>query len=197
VKLSSLLLCFCFGFLTILPPLSCTAEPVPAPVSAAVSLPIAAGSAAAVSTIAQAAPAPLDSSQAPAPSFFQQLVDTIKTFGGLETLAKISAILLLVVASMKVSFLNSLIWSKLGAYQSLVAPALGLIAGVVSAFVGHSGLSLASALGLIIAYLGSGVGAVGLHELLDDVKAIPGIGPTYVAIIEAIESALGGPKASA
>lgn len=190
MKLLSLL--FVFVMALTLPHPSHAAEPAQVSVpSQTVTAP--SGSAAAVTVEAPTQAAEL--AQAPEQGFFEQFIETVKKYGSLDLMGKISAIILLIVASMKVSFLNNLLWSKLGDWKSAVAPALGLIAGVLSAFVGHKDLSFAAALGIIVTYFGSGVGALGLHELLDDIKAIKGIGPVYVAIIEAVQSALGGPKA--
>jgi hypothetical protein len=146
------------------------------------------------STTTTLAPAPAAAVAAPEKAslslddFLAQVLAAVQKFGGLSVLLKVSAVILLLVASMKVSFLNQLIWSKLGAFQSAVAPLLGIIAGLFGLFGGGAPVTLAS----VFAYFLSGVGAVGLHEFLDDVKAIPGIGAGYIAVINAIESILGG-----
>jgi len=123
--------------------------------------------------------------QTPAPAnpdldFFSQVSQAVSQFGGMSWMLKIASICLLIVASMKVSFLAPL-WEKLGALQTWVAPVLGLIAGVLSL---GTGLSFPSA----IAYIFAGAGAVLLHQLLDSVKAIPGLGAIYVSIISFIEA---------
>jgi hypothetical protein len=123
--------------------------------------------------------------------FFAQALDTIQHFGGLPWMGKVSAAILLLVASMKVSFLNQLLWSKLGSLQAWLAPLLGLLAGILGLGSGGAAVTGAS----IFAYVVAGGGAVILHELLDSVKAIPGIGQIYVSIIGVIESLLGAPKA--
>jgi len=123
--------------------------------------------------------------------FLTQVLAAIQSFGGLSTMLKISAVIMLIVASMKVSYLNTLIWSKLGAAQVYFAPVLGLIAGCLG--LGTPGVAVTGA--TIFAYVSAGGGAVFLHEILDSVKAIPGIGAVYVTVINLIESALGGPAA--
>lgn len=170
-KIAYALVSLAFFFGLAVPVLAQNASPTTAPAAA---------------VAAPAAPA------APA-DFLTQVLATIQNFGGLSTLMKVSAVILLLIASVKVSFLNQLIWSKLGIYQSLVAPVLGLIAGLVGLFGGGSPITIAS----VLAYLGAGVGAMGLHEVLDGIKAVPGIGPTWVSIISAIENALGGPSSKA
>src|SRR5258708_6052400 len=127
---------------------------------------------------------PQDSSVVAPQDFFAHVLQAVQDMGGLATLGKISAVILLLVASMKVTFLKNLIWSKLGSWQALVAPALGLIAGILG--LGNHGAAITFA--SVMAYFASGVGAVGLHELLDVVKAIPGLGPIWVTVISIIES---------
>jgi hypothetical protein len=124
--------------------------------------------------------------------FLTQVLEAIKNFGGVSTMLKISSIILLIVSSMKVSFLNDLIWSKLGSFKVYAAPVLGLIAGLLG--LGNAGsVTLAS----VLAYVAAGGGAVFLHEILDTVKLIPGIGPQYVKLIEVVELLLGGSKPQA
>lgn len=124
-------------------------------------------------------------------NFLGQVIDFAKSFGGLSSFAKLSGFLLLLVASMKVSFLNDLIWSKLGALQTWLAPLIALGTGIFQ-MVSAGNFSLAG----LMAYLAAGVGAVALHELLDTVKAVPGVGSFWVALINVIENALGGPAAA-
>jgi hypothetical protein len=119
--------------------------------------------------------------------FFTQVFDTIHAFGGFPWVMKISSVILLVIASMKVSFLNRMFWAHLGALQAWLAPILGLIAGVLS-LAASGGITFTK----IFAYLSAGAGAIILHELLDTVKAIPGLGSVYVGIIDAFEHLLGG-----
>jgi hypothetical protein len=121
--------------------------------------------------------------------FFAEVLSSIQGFGGLSTLLKISAVITLIVASMKVTFLNSLIWKHLGAAQVYVAPALGLIGGLLAIGTGGAPVNAAS----VFAYISAGAGAVFLHEILDSIKAIPGLGSFYVAIINMVSNALGGP----
>jgi hypothetical protein len=107
---------------------------------------------------------------------------------GLSSWALYAAIITLVIASMKVSFLDDLIWNRLGNFQIWFAPFLGLVGGLI--VMKANGVPLT--LGAVLAYVSAGAGAVFLHELLDLVKLIPGLGPVYVSIITVIESALGG-----
>lgn len=121
--------------------------------------------------------------------FFTQVLNAIKSFGGLPWMGKVSSLVLILVSSMKVSFLKPM-WDKLGAAKAWAGPVLGLIGGILS--LGMDGnITLAG----VLAYVSSGAGALILHELLDTVKAIPGLGSMYVAVIDYIKSKLGAPAA--
>lgn len=124
----------------------------------------------------------------PISDFLTQAIAAFASFGGLGWAAKVAAVLTLVIASMKVSILNQWVWSKLGALQPWLAPLLGALYGVFSLASGGT-LTLAG----VLAYFAAGAGAVVLHELLDSLKSLSGLGATWVAIIDAIEAALGGP----
>ena len=108
-----------------------------------------------------------------------------QSLGGASWSLKIASIVMLLVGSMKVSFLNDLVWAKFGALKAWAAPTLGLCLGILL-LSANGQLTLASAL----AYMASGAGALALHELLDGIKAIPGLGPIYISIINAIEGSL-------
>lgn len=116
--------------------------------------------------------------------FLAQVFAAIQSFGGLPSVMKISIIVTLCISSMKVTFLNQMIWSKLGSAQAFVAPVLGLVAGILGIGAGHVALTLP----VIFAYLAAGSGALALHELLDAIKGIPGIGSVFVSLINLIES---------
>ena len=119
---------------------------------------------------------------------FGQLLDDIVTaaqgFGGLSWALKIAVVIMCLIGLMKVSFLSSL-WAKLGAFQAWLAPILGLALGICL-LAANGTITLAG----VMAYVGAGGGAVFIRELLEGVKAIPGLGPMYVTILNLIESAL-------
>jgi hypothetical protein len=131
-------------------------------------------------------PAPVDTVE----EFFSQVITLIKQFGGLPWVLKIAGIAAVLLSTLKVSAIREITWDKLGSAKAWAAPVLGLIFGVLS--LGTS-LTWASAL----AYISAGAGAIILHELLDSVKAIPGIGSVWLSIIGVIQSLLGGKKTDA
>jgi hypothetical protein len=118
---------------------------------------------------------------------FTDVMAAFQGFGGLAWSMKIAVIVMIVIGLMKISSLSGL-WAKLGSAQAWLAPGLGLLLGVLT--LGASGTLSWSG---IFAYMGSGAGAIALHELLDAVKAIPGLGTAYVSIINFIEGVLPGP----
>jgi hypothetical protein len=87
---------------------------------------------------------------------------------------------------MKVSFLRGLIWDRLGAAKAWVAPVLALIGGIMNLET--------ITLPAILAYMGAGAGAIILHQLLDLVKAMPGISSFWIMVINMIASVTGGQK---
>lgn len=103
-------------------------------------------------------------------------------------LGKITGGVILIVSSWKVSFLKPL-WDKLGEKQEWVAPVLGLLGGVAALFVnGEFDLSL------LLTSIAGGALAPYVHDLLDYLKAIPGIGKVWLTIIDIIKMVLLAPK---
>lgn len=124
--------------------------------------------------------------------FFASVLAAIQSLGGLPWIGKIALIITLLVSSMKVTVLDDLVWNRLGKFQAWLAPILGLVAGILTLGAGGQ-ISLAG----IFAYISAGAGALLLHELLDTVKAIPGLGPLWISLIGVVEGALGGNPVSA
>jgi len=123
-------------------------------------------------------------------TFLKQIMDTILQFGGLSFLLKVSSIVTLIVSATKVTFLQKY-WEKLGGFQVLVAPILGLVSGVLI-LASQGTLTWAG----VASYVFAGAGAVVLHELLDAIKTLPGIGAVFIAIIDFISGKLGGQPTS-
>lgn len=120
-------------------------------------------------------------------TFLGSIFSFVMTHGGLGMPVEIMCICLLLIASMKVTVLDKLIWNHLGAAQPLLPPLLGLVVGLIMVKL-NGPISIAA----IIAFLGSGAGAIAVHELLDSIKAFPGLGPVYVSVISTVEGYLGG-----
>lgn len=141
-----------------------------------------------------AIPALADAGAALSPQdFAAQVMQSVQGFGGLPWVAKIAVIVTLIIASMKVSVLDDMVWNRLGKFQAWFAPILGLLGGILSLTLNGGQITLPRA----FAYMSAGAGAVILHELLDTVKALPGIGAIWVQLIGVVEGALGGNPQSA
>lgn len=123
-------------------------------------------------------------------AFIQQVLDAFKALGGLPWSMKVATICLLVVASMKVSFLRTLLWDKLGAFKAILAPALGLLGGLLAYLSSGAPITLPG----LVAYFIAGAGALALHELLDALKALPGISIVANTVISWLMALLGAPK---
>lgn len=122
----------------------------------------------------------------PIDQFLNLVLEAVKNFGGIPWTLKIASILTLVLSTMKVSFMRPL-WDKLGWGKMLAAPILALAVGLLS-------LQQFSFAGLV-AYLFAGVGAIVLHQMLDGVKGIPGVGGVFLSIIEFVQKMLKAPRA--
>ena len=127
--------------------------------------------------------------EVPPVDFLNQILELIQDFGGLSWLAKIAAVLAIIISSMKVSFLK-VYWDKLGEAKVWAAPILSVAFGIIS--LGVSDGSEITWAG-VFAYMTAGAGAIFLHEILDSVKAIPGIGSIWVSIIDFIKIVLRAP----
>jgi hypothetical protein len=169
--------------LSALPAVSAFAsEPVSPPAAAASETPqMSAAPAAGVPSAEVAQP----SQEISEKDFLVQVVEAIKKMGGLDTWGKIVLAIGLLIGSMKVTTIRERFWSKLGKQKVWVAPVLGFVAAILDV-AGTGTFSWAS----LAIYMTAGAGAIALHELLDAVKAWPGIGKLYVTIIELIQAAL-------
>ena len=121
-------------------------------------------------------------------SVFQQVADLIAQWGGFSWYLKIAGVITVILSAVKTSFLKPY-WDKLGDFKAYAGPILGLAAGILSLGISDEPISWAG----IAAYIGAGAGAVFLHEILDTLKAIPGIGSMWVSIIDLIKVLLKAP----
>jgi hypothetical protein len=120
-------------------------------------------------------------------ALFSQLYAFITGFATMSTAAKISGIVLLIIAIMKSSFLAP-VWAKLGNLQVLVAPVLAIAVSMV-AIQPFTWATFSQS-------LISGTVAIGVHQLLDGIKTIPGLGSIYISVINFFESILQAPAAT-
>jgi hypothetical protein len=126
--------------------------------------------------------------EVPLSVFLMQVIEGIKSMGGLDAMGVVALVLNLLISSMRVSVLAKYTWDKLNdSVKPLLAPVLGLLLGL---FVMGKDLSLGAA----AAYLFAGAGAAYLHTFIDGLKKLPGLGKWLVALIDLIEAALPGNK---
>jgi hypothetical protein len=131
-----------------------------------------------------AAPSP----EIPVDDFLAELFRVIEGMGGAPGMVKISAIITLLLSSMKVSVLNKVVWQKLGPAKAWAAPSMGLAAGIAGLVASGAPLTLP----VLVAYFSAGSGAIVLHQLMDSLKQVPGIGGAYLRVIESASKWLGG-----
>jgi hypothetical protein len=115
--------------------------------------------------------------------FLMQVLEFVKSSGGLSMQMKIASIITILISLTKLSILRPL-WDKLGNGKVLVAPVLGIISGIVM-------LPSVSVAG-VCAFLLAGVGSIALHEILDVFKVTPQIKGTIDFILGMISKLLGG-----
>jgi hypothetical protein len=120
--------------------------------------------------------------------FLAQILDTVVSFGGLPWTLKVAAIITLLIGSLKVSAARPL-WDRLGAFKAFASPVLALALGIITLGAGPESVTLKG----VSAYLFAGAGAIILHELLDAVKSLPGVGAAYVGAINLIQGFLRKP----
>lgn len=116
--------------------------------------------------------------------FLAEVFSSVQGFGGLPWGAKIIVLITLIISSMKVSILRQYVWDRLGPAKVLIAPTLGLVAGLMS--LEHKTLPN------LVAYIMAGAGAILLHQLLDAFKELPMIGPKYLWLIDGAKKLLRG-----
>lgn len=115
--------------------------------------------------------------------FFQKVFEYIAQFGGLTWAGKVAGGIFLLIGAFKVSFLSKA-FDFLKEYKPLVPIALALIAGIVSLAIDPSQKITWAG---VTAYILAGGGAILLNQLLDMVKALPGVGKVVVAVIDFLQ----------
>lgn len=119
----------------------------------------------------------------------------IARFAAADSLTKVLLGILCILALVKTSFLRSVVgWDKMSQNAKVFVPlGMALVAGIIDLKVSTGHLVLRD----VLAYVtGAGGGAILVHQLLDGVKALPGIGSVWVVLIEILGKALGQPAAS-
>lgn len=121
-------------------------------------------------------------------SVLGQLFSTIGNLKGLKWQLALAGFVTVAVSALKVSAWRPL-WDKLGWFKAFLAPILSLAVVYLTAWASGN-------LGGSTAWLAltTGVGSVALHELLDAVKGIPGVGKVPLMLTDLVAMLLGGTK---
>lgn len=125
--------------------------------------------------------------------FLAQVLALVKSWGGLESSLKISAVVTLIISSIKVSYFKKF-WDSLKikmdgkevSLQIFIVPILSIVIGLCS----QGKVTWAA----FVAYAVMGAGAVYLHEIMDQVKKLPLVSPIAKVIVDVISFILGGKK---
>lgn len=107
---------------------------------------------------------------------------TIASFGGLPWVLEIAVFIFLIIAFAKLTRLKHP-WDELHHLKALVPLAFALLIGILN-------LQTYTVAG-IAAYLLTGAGAMIVHDMLEIVKGVPGLGPSYINTIEYLSRKLG------
>lgn len=125
--------------------------------------------------------------------FVQLAIAQSEQFGSFPWATKIASLMLLLIASFKVSRggwvpILSKLWPQEDGKKPIVVLMASLVLGVLM-----TGASGQITMARVLTYIGAGAGSILLHEIIDKLKLIPGLGPVYVSTIKLIESLLGKP----
>ncbi len=122
-------------------------------------------------------------------SFISSLVAWVTNlWSDAPTLGKVTSGIVLLISTMKVSFLKPL-WDKLKEKQEWLAPVLGLVGAIATLFINGE-----FSFELLLTGLAGGALAPYVHDLLDYLKAIPGLGKVWLTVIEIFKKVLFAPK---
>ena len=134
-----------------------------------------------VSLFAQVVP----TEELPVDKLFEMLLGLVTSWKTMGTPVKITAIIFLLIATMKNSFARKYVWDKLGWAKILVAPVLSMIAFAVTI----SPFNLKT----VVLALVFGAGASYLANVVKAIREIPGLGTVWVQVMDWIGNLLGKP----
>lgn len=113
-------------------------------------------------------------------AFANEILSAVSGWKGMPVQFVMAGIVALLVSSLKVDLIRAYFWDKLGAAKVFVAPSLSLIGAliVVKPFTWATAWIA----------LSTGAGAIALYEILNAVKALPGLAPLASKIVELLMS---------
>lgn len=119
--------------------------------------------------------------------FIDQVYAALQNFGTLSVLLKASVILTLLISAWKVSVFQPF-WNFFGNFKAFVPPTFMVGVVVVQSLI-SSGKVNWNTVGVAIVV---GLTSAGFHDILCDLKSLPGVGPLFIKVIDLIEAFLGG-----
>lgn len=121
--------------------------------------------------------------------FLIQILQFVQSMGGAKWFVIAAGVISLLQSSMNLTALNSF-WTKFGKWGG---PILGLIGGILAPLASGT----ATTLGGVMSYILAGGVAIYIQDILNLVKAIPGVGAIVIAIINYVETLPFGAKPKA
>jgi hypothetical protein len=109
-------------------------------------------------------------------AFISEILSTVGGWKGMPVQFILSGVLALVVSSLKVDFIRSLLWDRLGAAKVLLAPVLSLLGAlvVVQPFTWET----------VWVALSTGAGAIALYEIVNGLKTLPFVSPLVSKVLD-------------
>jgi len=111
-------------------------------------------------------------------AFISEILSTVGGWKGMPVQFILSGVLALVVSSLKVDFIRSLLWDKLGEAKVLLAPVLALLGALVAV----QPFTWAT----VWVALSTGAGAIALYEIVNAVKKLPFISPAVSKVLDIV-----------
>jgi hypothetical protein len=116
-----------------------------------------------------------------------QLLDFLKGFGSMDNPHKVAGAIMLLISIWKSSLVRPM-WDKLGGFQVLVAPVLGIALAMAQL---PGGFSWAN----IVAGSTTGLLAIAMHEMMTAIENLPMVGAKYKSMVAWVDSLLFRPAA--
>lgn len=123
--------------------------------------------------------------EVPVSTIISQLMKVATDWKAFGWQAGLIALITLLLSTLKNSFLRTYLWDKLGPCKVFAAPILSMLA----IFIGMGEFSWAGALVGIT----TGGGAIALHQMLDGVKKMPGVGSVALSMADLLGKLLKAP----
>lgn len=115
-------------------------------------------------------------------AFIMEVLQAVSGWKDMPIQFVLSGVVALLVSSLKVDFLRTYLWDKLGSFKVFLAPALSLL-GALLAVQPFTWATFWAA-------LTTGAGAIALYEIFKALKALPGVSPLLAKVIDFLSGLL-------